>query len=119
MVSYGSLWGWGGGALSAAQLLPQMWRIYRVRSGTQISRWSVLLRVVSYALYLVHARLIGDGPLFWMTLVGLVLLLVVACQIAWYDYMSSNKKSITESIPPGVGPPVLHNAAHSSSSFSE
>ena len=85
------LWGWFGGALSAAQLLPQIWRIYLLKSGTQISRWSVTLRLVSYGLYLVHARIIDDSPLFWMTLAGLVLLFLIACQILWYDYSSVSR----------------------------
>ena len=80
-----SWWGWAGGTLSVVQLLPQIWLLCRIKSGTQISRAALCIRVVGYALYLVHATNIGDPPLFYMTLVGLVLLSIIILQCAYFD----------------------------------
>ena len=92
--STGSLWwGWAGGTLSVVQLVPQIWLLHRTKSGTQISRLALSIRVVGYAMYLVHASNIGDPPLLWMTLAGLVLLSIIILQIVYFDVRTSKKKS--------------------------
>ena len=78
-------WGWAGGALSVVQLLPQIRLLCRTKSGTQISRAALSIRVAGYAMYLVHASKIGDPPLLWMTLAGLVLLSIIILQILYFD----------------------------------
>ena len=80
-----SWWGWAGGALSVVQLLPQIWLLCRTKSGTQISRAALSIRVAGYAMYQVHASKIGDPPLFFMTLAGLVLLSIIILQILYFD----------------------------------
>ena len=78
-------WGWAGGALSVVQLLPQIWLLHKTKTGTQISRLALGIRVVGYVLYLVHASNIGDPPLLYMTLAGLVLLSIIILQILYFD----------------------------------
>jgi uncharacterized protein with PQ loop repeat len=80
-----SWWGWAGGALSVVQLLPQIWLLCQTKSGTQISRAALSIRVAGYAMYLVHASNIRDPPLWWMTLAGLVLLSIMILQILYFD----------------------------------
>lgn len=80
-----SWWGWAGGALSVVQLAPQIWLLCQTKSGTQISRLALGIRVAGYVLYLIHASKIGDPPLFYMTLVGLVLLSIIILQIVYFD----------------------------------
>lgn len=80
-----SWWGWAGGALSVVQLVPQIRLLCRTKSGTQISRAALSIRVCGYIMYLVHATNIGDPPLFFMTLVGLVLLSIIILQIVYFD----------------------------------
>jgi uncharacterized protein with PQ loop repeat len=80
-----SWWGWAGGALSVVQLLPQIRLLCRTKSGTQISRAALSIRVCGYVMYLVHATNIRDPPLFFMTLVGLVLLSIIILQIVYFD----------------------------------
>lgn len=77
--------GWLGGFLSAVQLLPQIVRLHRTRSAGDLSRWSFAIRLTAYTLYLVHGRNIQDPPLFWMTLMGTVLLCVTIGQMMWYS----------------------------------
>ena len=77
--------GWAGGFLSAVQLIPQILRIQRTRSAGDLSRWSFAIRLTAYALYLVHGRNIQDPPLFWMTLMGTILLCITIAQMAWYS----------------------------------
>jgi uncharacterized protein with PQ loop repeat len=94
-----SWWGWTGGALSVVQLLPQIRLLCRTKSGTQISRAALSIRVVGYAMYLVHATNIGDPPLFYMTLVGLVLLSIIILQCTYFDVwlVYRARQSTTES----------------------
>ena len=80
-----SWWGWAGGALSVVQLLPQIRLLCRTKSGTQISRVALSIRVCGYIMYLVHAINIRDPPLFFMTLAGLVLLSIIILQIMYFD----------------------------------
>ena len=78
--------GWVAGCLSASQLVPQITKLYKIKSGSQISRWSLGVRVLSHVLYILHAWSPPfDPPLFWMTSVGLALCLVVFAQISYYD----------------------------------
>ena len=78
--------GWIAGCLSVSQLLPQIARLYKIKNASQISRYSLGVRVLSHALYMLHAwEPPFDSPLFWMTFVGLVLSLAVCGQIAYYD----------------------------------
>lgn len=80
-----SWFGWAGGALSVVQLLPQIRLLCRTKSGTQISRLALGIRVAGYVLYLIHASKIGDPPLFYMTLAGLILLGIIILQIVYFD----------------------------------
>lgn len=80
-----SWWGWAGGALSVVQLIPQIRLLCLTRSGTQISRLALSIRVAGYAMYLVHASNIQDPPLFFMTLAGLVLLSIIIFQTVYFD----------------------------------
>lgn len=82
-------WGWVGGTLSVVQLVPQIVVLCRSKSGTQISRTALGIRVCGYATYLVHATNINDPPLWYMTLVGLVLLSVIIAQIVYFDVYST------------------------------
>ena len=77
--------GWLGGFLSAVQLLPQIVRLHHTRSADDLSRWSFAIRLTAYGLYLVHGRNIQDPPLFWMTLMGMVLLCITIGQMACYS----------------------------------
>lgn len=83
--------GWLGGFLSAVQLLPQIVRLHRTRSAGDLSRWSFVIRLAAYGCYLVHGRNIQDPPLFWMTLMGTVLLCVTIGQMAWYSSKKPEK----------------------------
>lgn len=80
-----SWWGWTGGVLSVVQLVPQIVLLCRTRSGTQISRAALSIRVSGYVMYLVHAYNIKDPPLLWMTAVGLALLSIIIVQIVYFD----------------------------------
>ena len=77
--------GWAGGAMSVVQLVPQIRLLCRTKSGTQISRLALGIRVAGYVLYLIHASKIGDPPLFYMTLAGLILLGIIILQIVYFD----------------------------------
>lgn len=78
--------GWIAGCLSVSQLVPQILRLYKIKNAAQLSRWSLAARVLSHALYMLHAwDTPFDPPLFWMTLLGLILSLIVCAQISYYD----------------------------------
>ena len=90
-----SWWGWAGGTLSVVQLVPQIWLLHRTRSGTQISRLALSIRVTAYAMYLVHASNIQDPPLFFMTLAGLILLSIIIVQIGYFDVCLARRADVT------------------------
>jgi len=92
-------WGWAGGTLSVAQLVPQIRLLCRTRSGTQISRLALGIRISGYAMYMVHASNIQDPPLFYMTTAGLILLSIIIVQVVYYDVWLIRTPSLADPDP--------------------
>ena len=95
--------GWVGGVLSAVQLFPQILKLHRTQSAANLSPLSFAIRFTSYVCYIVHAFNIGDPPLFWMTLTGMLLLCVTIGQMVWYTWRPREAPQPESAVPPAHG----------------
>lgn len=78
------IFGWLGGGIALIYNIPQLYRNFKRKTCDDISQTSLFLRVVSYVLYIIHGWLIEDPPLLWMTLGGMIQIIIIWIQIIMY-----------------------------------
>jgi len=86
------IFGWIGGILSNLYNFPQIYHTYKIKSSKDLSIISLLFRFLSYVLFIIHAFIIDDPPLFWNTIISLIQLLIIIFQFYYYRNKNSSKK---------------------------
>ena len=69
--------GFVAGILTTISFLPQVIRIYRIKSGREISLWMTLLLSSGVTLWLVYGLLMRSMPIILANLVTLVLVITI------------------------------------------
>ena len=88
------LYGWIGGSLSVIYNIPQIFHTWKTKSSKDISAFSLLFRLSSYIFYIIHAFIIDDPPLLWMTVCSLIQVIIIYIQ-----YITYNNNKTEETIP--------------------
>ena len=86
------VFGWLAGAFSTAYNIPQIYLIYKRKSAKDISLNSLVIRIISYIFYIVHASIIEDPPLLYMTAAVLSQALIMSTQ----KFIYRNSKPIVD-----------------------
>ena len=86
------IFGWLAGAFSTAYNIPQIYLIYKTKSAKDISLYSLIIRIISYVFYILHATMIEDPPLLYMTAAVLSQALIMSMQ----KFVYRNSKSAIE-----------------------
>jgi len=92
------VFGWIAGGFGIVYNLPQIYHLFKRKTAKDISRLSLVVRIIAYILYVIHGLLIADPPLFYMTLASLIQCFILAAQIVWYDVYLAHA-----SVLPGLG----------------
>ena len=82
------VFGWIGGSLSVIYNIPQIYHTWKTKSSKDISIYSIFFRLTSYIFYIIHALIIKDPPLLWMTICSLLQVLLISFQ--YYSYSCKN-----------------------------
>ena len=86
------VFGWIGGSLSVIYNIPQIYHTWKTKSSKDISIYSIFFRLTSYIFYIIHALIIEDPPLLWMTLCSLIQVLLISFQYYIYSCKKKMKK---------------------------
>lgn len=89
------LYGWVGGILALIYNIPQIYKICRNKSASDISMPSWLMRSTSYIFYIIHTFINKDSALFYTYLLGFIQVLIITLLIYIYG-KDNNKKNETE-----------------------
>lgn len=79
-----NIFGWLGGILTLGYNIPQIYKNYKTKSINDISQSSMIIRLISYSLYILHSWIKLDTALFYTYLAGLIQILILNLQICWY-----------------------------------
>ena len=79
-----TIYGWVGGSISVIYNVPQIVHVYRTKSVEGISTFSILLRVLSYILVIVHTYQLQDMALLVTTSLGMFQLCIIYFQTCIY-----------------------------------
>ena len=90
------VFGWIGGSLSVIYNIPQIYHTWKTKSSKDISIYSIFFRLTSYIFYIIHALIIEDPPLLWMTLCSLIQVLLISFQYYIYSCKKKNEKNEKE-----------------------
>jgi uncharacterized protein with PQ loop repeat len=91
------IFGWLGGIVNAAHVIPQMMKIYKTKSVGDLSLKSICIKIVASLLYTVHGFFIWDPPLFVMTLLILVQYFIIFLQYKYYAVSDKCNAATAES----------------------
>ena len=92
------MFGWIAGILSNMYNIPQIYHTYKTKSTTDLSFTSILVRLFSYILYIIHANIIKDPPLFWNTIISSIQVTIIFIQYFIYNKNQENKDEKIENI---------------------
>jgi len=87
------IFGWLGGILSNIYNLPQIYHTYKTKSTKDLSICSLLFRLLSYLLYIIHANIIQDPPLLWNTIVSMFQVILIMIQYFLYNKNENSQNS--------------------------
>ena len=79
------IFGWIGGTINAFHVLPQVARIYHRKSTHDISPYSLIIKVIASITYTIHAVIIDDPPLLYMTGLMVAQYLFMLAQYKYYS----------------------------------
>jgi len=78
------VFGWIGGSIAIVNNIPQIYKIYTIKSCNDISQLSICMRILSYIFYIVHGIIVNDPALLWMTAIGSFQLIFILFQTLYY-----------------------------------
>ncbi len=78
------IFGWCGGLVALIYNIPQIHRNYVTKSVEDLSEISILLRMVSYILYIIHVWIKNDAAVFYSYVFSFLQLIVLLTQVRWY-----------------------------------
>ena len=83
------IFGWIAGGIGVCYNIPQIYYTYKSKDVSSISKYSLLFRVISGMLYVIHGYNIGDTAGYCMTTISTSQTLIMLIQ--YYIYSGSNK----------------------------
>lgn len=87
------IYGWIAGILSVCYNIPQIYFTYKLKDVSSISNYSLLFRLTSGVLYIIHGYQIGDEAGYYMTTISTTQTLILIIQ-----YFIYNKSNIIQPI---------------------
>ena len=81
---YELIFGWIATVISIVYKLPQMYTFYKEKSSKGVSIISLEIQTINYILYSLHGYMIGDPPLFLVSVVSVFLNIILCCQYFYY-----------------------------------
>ena len=79
-----TIYGWIGGTLSVVYNIPQIVHVYRTKQIKGIYNYSIVLRIISYGLVIVHTYTLKDIALLSTTCIGMFQLFIIYIQLCLY-----------------------------------
>ena len=79
-----TIYGWLGGSISVIYNVPQIVHVYRTKNVKGISNISIILRILSYVLVIIHTYQLHDLALLVTTSLGLSQLCIIYLQTCFY-----------------------------------
>ena len=79
-----TVYGWIGGTLSVVYNIPQIVHVYRTKQIKGISNYSIMLRIISYGLVIIHTYNLNDIALLSTTCIGMFQLFIIYFQLCLY-----------------------------------
>jgi uncharacterized protein with PQ loop repeat len=84
------IFGWVGGTLALIYNIPQIYKNYITKSVDDLSEFSLILRFLSYSLFLVHVWRRQDHASFYTNSIGLLQLFLLLLQFRLYKKTIEN-----------------------------
>ena len=78
------VFGWIGTILTLVYKLPQVVKLYRLKTAKGISIYSYNIQTVGSGLYIIHGYIIEDDPIMVMGAVTLLLNIIICIQLYYY-----------------------------------
>ncbi len=86
------IFGWIAGIISNVYNVPQIYHTYKTKSIKDLSFISISFRLCSYILYIIHAHIIKDPPLFWNTIISFIQVTIIFIQYFIYNRRNQENK---------------------------
>jgi uncharacterized protein with PQ loop repeat len=93
------IFGWLGGLVSLCYNVPQIYRNQRTRSVRDLSECSLVLRMVSYILYIIHVWIKKDAAIFYMYIFSFLQLIILLFQFRLYKQSDGRPNGQARVIP--------------------
>lgn len=84
------IYGWIAGGISVCYNIPQIYFTYKLKDVSSISKYSLLFRLTSGVLYIIHGYQIGDEAGYYMTTVSATQTLILIIQYFIYKQPDIN-----------------------------
>jgi len=81
---YELIFGWIATVISILYKLPQMYTFYKEKTSKGVSIISLEIQTINYILYSLHGYMIGDPPLFLVSVISVFLNITLCCQYFYY-----------------------------------
>ena len=81
---YELIFGWIATVISILYKLPQMYTFYKEKTSQGVSIMSLEIQTINYILYSLHGYMIGDPPLFLVSVISVFLNITLCCQYFYY-----------------------------------
>ena len=78
------IFGWIGGIINAFHVIPQVVKIYKRKSASDVSLYSLLIKWIASITYTIHGIIINDPPLTYMTGLMVFQYSFILCQYKYY-----------------------------------
>ena len=84
--------GWIASTLAIIYNIPQIYRIYKMKSTRDISTYGYIIKLLSYILYLTHGAIIKDPSALVCSAINLLQILTILAQIRYYKVQIITQK---------------------------